>query len=320
MTKSRVGVVLNPAKIEQSELAVALDKVIARLERTTDLEFEITWAQTSSEGPEHGPTQSLLDAGVDLVIAAGGDGTVQTTAQYLGETRAAVDLGIVPVGTGNLLARNLGIPLRGVRAAFERALTADGRPLDLGWVEFDGPKGPERHAFTVMCGFGIDANMIIETDDDLKEQAGWFAYVESLGRAISASESVPMRLNADGREIDNDNAHTVLFGNCGMLPGGLTLMADAQHDDGELDVLVLETEGIMDWVGTLGQIAWRNGLGRLFSAPEPQSRSGSAQWLRGSTFEVTLAEPRRVEIDGDDLAELTHFRVVNQHHAIRVRH
>ena len=130
-------------------------------------------------------------------VVRGGDGTVRAVAEYLAETKAAAELGIVPLGTGNLLARNLGIAHNDLSAAFERAIAGEPQRIDLGWaaVELDGRV--ERHAFAVMAGFGIDAHMITETNDDLKEKAGWLAYVESLGRAVSASENIELALTIE---------------------------------------------------------------------------------------------------------------------------
>src|SRR5699024_8941269 len=113
---------------------------------------------------------------------AGGDGTVRAVAEHLADSEADADLGIVPLGTGNLLARNLGVPIDDIDAAVERAVAGESRRIDIGWAEAD----EWRYAFAVMAGFGIDAHMITETDDDLKDRAGWVAYVESLGRAVSA--------------------------------------------------------------------------------------------------------------------------------------
>ncbi|RAD76240.1 diacylglycerol kinase, partial [Burkholderia multivorans] len=106
----------------------------------------------------------------------------------LAEAGANVDLGIVPLGTGNLLARNLEVPLNDLEAAMGRAITGTPQSIDMGWVEITLPDGNEHQPFVVMAGFGIDAHMITETNDDLKDKAGWLAYVESLGRAVSASD------------------------------------------------------------------------------------------------------------------------------------
>ena len=71
-----------------------------------------------------------------------------------------------------------------------------------------------------MVGFGLDAHMIAETDDDLKDKAGWLAYVESLGRALSASDNMSFSITTDDEPVGDEEGHTLLVGNCGTLQGG----------------------------------------------------------------------------------------------------
>lgn len=329
MTTTRIGIVLNPTKTSRAELEEAFEGAVQRSQRpqrapSDKASGRITptplWAETTEVDAGAAAAQSLVEQGVDVVVAAGGDGTVRAVAEYLGSVQARQKLAIVAMGTGNLLARNLKIPRRNARAAFERVLTGSALPLDLGWVELSGGNaGTERFAFTVMAGFGIDANMITETDDDLKEQAGWLAYAESLGRAISASELVGLHMSVDGDPVEVSRAHTVLIGNCGTLPGGFSLMPDAHHADGELDALVLDAEGVMAWAGTLGQMVWNNGLGRFFLSPDrDEGGTSSPNRARGRVFEFEFAEPRMIEIDGENLRETTRLRVTVQRHALQV--
>ena len=171
---------------------------VSRTRSATGPTPDVRWWETTEEDPGQGVAEAAIAAGADLLIVAGGDGTVRAVAEHLADVSAAVDIAIVPLGTGNLFARNLDVPINDVPAAFARALDGRARPIDVGWVEVDLDDGTERHAFVVMVGFGIDAHMIAETDDDLKDKAGWLAYVESLGRALSASDIVPFT-HHDGR-------------------------------------------------------------------------------------------------------------------------
>ncbi|MEB4614642.1 diacylglycerol/lipid kinase family protein [Leucobacter sp. M11] len=309
---SIIGLVWNPSKTSQGDLEAAIPA-------TPGLRF--SWFETSADDPGRAATQQALDAGATLILAAGGDGTVRAVAEHLADTGGSADLGIVPLGTGNLLARNLGVPLNDPAAAIAHALGHAGTPLDIGWAELTLDGGVERHAFAVMAGFGIDAHMITETDDDLKDRAGWLAYVESLGRAVSASELIPVTLSADGGEPVTEPAHTLLVGNCGTLQGGLTLLPDADPRDGELDLLVLNAEGIGGWADTVRNLLWDNGLKRLFagSADATAASSESASHSRVRTLTVDLGEPRQVEVDGDALGEASRIVLSVQPGAIRVR-
>ena len=316
MSGTRAGIVWNPSKTTKEDLETALSD-----SQQTD-GARLSWFETSEDDPGRGATQRALDAGVDVVLAAGGDGTVRACAEHLADTNAEADLGIIPLGTGNLLARNLDVPLNDLSAAFTRALTGPGRPLDIGWAEVTLPGGVKRRAFAVMAGFGIDAHMITETDDELKDRAGWLAYVESLGRAVSATEVIGIRLAVDGATAEQENAHTLIVGNCGTLQGGIPLLPDADPADGELDLLVLHADGIAGWTDTMRNMIWDNGLKRLLKGGGGNERAQSSEATthrRLESLTIELDEPRVFEVDGDDLGEVTRIRIGVQPAAIRVR-
>jgi YegS/Rv2252/BmrU family lipid kinase len=305
MSTNKIGIVFNPAKGATEALrdAVAV---------ATDL--PVTWHETSVDDPGVAATRDALSAGADLVIAAGGDGTVRAVAEHLADTDAAADLGIVPLGTGNLLARNLGVPLGDIAAALERALGSAPRAIDIGWAD----TGQERRAFAVMAGFGIDANMIAETDDDLKDRAGWIAYVESLGRALTASTLLELSLTI-GDEVRRVEAHTLIVGNCGTLQGGFTLLPDADPSDGELDLVLFDADGFGGWVDTVKNVVWDNGIARLFGGADGAASTRNVTHARVRSFEIELDEPRSFEVDGDELGEMTRVRIDVQAEAVRGR-
>ncbi|MGJ0204328.1 diacylglycerol kinase family protein [Leucobacter sp. gxy201] len=330
MNGTHIGVVWNPTKVERAELDAAFDAARggangARIGR-------VDWFETQEDDPGSAAAQRALDAGAELVLAAGGDGTVRAVAERLAERAGSgngAEMGIIPLGTGNLLARNLDIPLNDIAAALDRALTATAQPLDVGWVEITGPEtvessaAPDRHAFVVMAGFGIDAHMIVETDDGLKSKAGWLAYVESIGRAVSASEVIGLGIARDGGEAARDEAHTLIVGNCGTLQAGITLLPDADPRDGSLDLLLLRSDGVAGWLDTLRNLTWDNGLKRLLPGagdPEDDAEStDSTAHGRARSLVVELDEPRVFEVDGDDLGETVRIAIEVQPAAIQVR-
>ena len=175
--------------------------------------------------------------GADLVVAAGGDGTVRGCAEGLAET--GVPLAIVPHGTANLLARSLGIPSH-PKSALDIALDPAGisadRTIDLAVA--DGTP------FTAMAGLGLDAAVVAGTR--LKHQFGWFAYALS-GAVHLAVPPAPFRIRLDDGEPVERYARSVVVGNSGMLPGGFTLLPAARLDDGLLDVGVLAPRGPFGW-------------------------------------------------------------------------
>jgi len=317
MQPKHLGIVWNPSKTTREELEQALDSA-----SLTSSSMHVDWFETSEDDPGRAATRRAVEAGASVILAAGGDGTVRAVAEHLAETGAPAELAIIPLGTGNLLARNLNVPLNDRQAAFQRALTGTGKPLDIGWVQVDLPSGQERYAFAVMAGFGIDAHMISETDDDLKSKAGWLAYVESLGRAISASEVIEVRLAIDDAEAEPARAHTIIIGNCGTLQGGVTLLPDADPADGKLDLLALHEDGVAGWAGTLSTMVWDNGLKRLLSkerGDEAAVSDGTTTHRQISSVSIELDEARAFEVDGDEVGEVTRLEVHVQPAAIRVR-
>jgi YegS/Rv2252/BmrU family lipid kinase len=311
---SKIAIIWNPTKTERETLESGLAEAIGQ-----DPAPEVLWWETTPDDAGQGVTERAIADGANLVIAAGGDGTVRAVAVHLADSGADADLGIVPLGTGNLLARNLDVPINDVAAALTRALSGQAAPVDVGWVDVDTDAGAERHAFVVMVGFGIDAHMISETDDDLKDKAGWLAYVESLGRALSASDVIPFRITVDDGSVRDIEGHTLLVANCGRLQGGITLLPDAEPSDGELDYLLLSAEGVGECLGTMKTMIWDNGLKRLISDADEATSTESVDQGRATRIDVTLTEPRAFEIDGEEIGKTTGFRVDIQPAAIRVR-
>ncbi len=323
----KIGIVWNPSKVEEPKLRSALDRALNEAfddALTTSYDDsdrpECLWFETSREDPGGAATERALAEGCSVVVAVGGDGTVRAVAERLGESGTpAADLGIVPFGTGNLLARNLGVPLGDPQAAFERILAAEPSSIDLCTAALESTDGKTRKlGFVVMAGFGIDAQMIVETDDDLKAKTGWLAYVESLGRAASGAEVVEVVLRLDGEEPRSERAHTMLVANCGSLQGGVTLLPDARPDDGEVDLLLLRADNAAAWLDTMKNMVWDNGLMRLIRGGDAES-SGSADHLRARTLRAELPQPLIFEVDGDDVGEVTAFEIEVLPQALRVR-
>src|SRR5690606_12427062 len=192
----------------------------------------LLWLETTVDDPGYAMTRKALAENADLVIAAGGDGTVRAVSSELAGT--GVPLGVVPVGTGNLLARNLGIPLV-TATAIRVALGGGGVRIDVVRVFGDGLP-TER--FVVMAGLGLDAAVVGEATANLKARLGWPAYLVSLARNLSFP-AVRVDISVDGRRPVRHLARMVVVGNVGTLHAGLPLLPDAKPDDGRLDVVVV---------------------------------------------------------------------------------
>jgi diacylglycerol kinase (ATP) len=303
MEDKTVGVIWNPSKIDEDALRAAVDAAF---------DGDVRWWATSKEDPGKGMAAEAIAEGCYIVIAVGCDGTIRAVAEALAGTDAM--LGIVPQGTGNLLARNLDVPLENIPAALDRIATGVMREIDLGWVTIDG----EERGFAVMVGFGVDAQMLVETDDDLKDRAGWLAYVEAMGRALAGSEMTTIRLTLDEEKTQELRAHTMLVGNCGMVQGGIRLLPDAVLDDGQLDLLLVSSDGPLQWLDTVRSVVWDNGIRRALTRDDKAVSTDSTTHLAAQLISVQLDEPRMFEIDGEEIGEVDSFEIRIQAGAVRV--
>ncbi|MBC8092025.1 MAG: NAD(+)/NADH kinase [Pseudonocardia sp.] len=197
------------------------------------------WLPTTAEDPGSGAATAAIEAGVDLICICGGDGTVMVVISAV--AGSSVPVALIPVGTGNLLARNLGLPLD-IDAALRVAVDGVDRQLDVG-------RSGDR-AFAVMAGLGFDAKMLAQAPEGAKRRLGWFAYVLSGLRNLGGR-----RLSAviwlDDREPMPRRVRTVMVGNVGTLQGGLPLLPDAVPDDGLLDVAIVAPRTLAHWLSLL---------------------------------------------------------------------
>jgi YegS/Rv2252/BmrU family lipid kinase len=248
--------------------------------------LEVLWLETTPEDPGQGVTREALAEGVDLVIAQGGDGTVMACVTGLAGTD--VPLAVLPGGTGNLLAANFDIP-SDLDGAVEVALHGERRRLDVAAM------GEDR--FVVMGGIGFDAAMLRDADPRLKERLGAVAYVIS-GLRNLRRRPTRFELRLDDAAPIARVGQGVLVGNLGRLQGGLPVMPDARPDDGVLDVAVLRTRTLADWLRLAVGVLLR----RRRNDPE-------LEVLRARRVEVRCDRPQPVERDGDPVGASDHLVV-----------
>jgi YegS/Rv2252/BmrU family lipid kinase len=248
--------------------------------------LEVLWLETTVEDPGQGLTRKAVEAGVDLVMAQGGDGTVMACVTGLAGTE--VPLAVLPGGTGNLLATNFDIP-SDLEGAVEVALDGERVRLDVGAMDDD--------RFVVMGGIGFDAAMLRDADPRLKEHLGAVAYVVSGFRHLRR-RATRFRLRLDDRPPIDRTGQGVLIGNLGRLQGGLPIMPDARPDDGLLDVAVLRTRTLPDWLALAARVLLRR------RRKDPQLESFQARRI-----EIDCGRPQPVERDGDPADPRDHLVV-----------
>ncbi|WP_240755905.1 diacylglycerol kinase family protein [Nocardioides iriomotensis] len=237
-TTRQVAVVLNPIKVDDVPVFKAM------LERTAaELGWSRpSWYETTIEDPGRAMAEQAAIDGADLVIVCGGDGTVRTVCGELAGT--GISVGVLPAGTGNLLARNLDIPLF-LQAAIDVAFNGQDRAIDL--VKISGDGIPEDSHFMVMAGMGFDAAIMEGASEEIKAKVGWLAYVVS-GVKNLMFPPVRLEVSVDDGPWTKHRARTVVVGNVGYLTAGMPLLPDAAIDDGILDVVLLHPSRFLSWI------------------------------------------------------------------------
>ncbi len=277
----RCAVVYNPARIS--------DWVGFR----RSLEYELRtrgwgqalWLETTVEDPGRGMARRAIDSGADLVIAAGGDGTVRVVAAEL--ANAGVPFGIIPAGTGNLLAKNLGIPLD-ERAAMEVAFAGVTRSIDVVEVTIDDDRTEH---FVVMAGIGVDASIIRSTNPELKRAVGSAAYFLSAARHAN-HPALHATITVDDHEPFRRRAHVLVIGNVGFLQGNIPLIPDAKPDDGLIDMLIASPRKPSDWVRLFARVMTRR-----------DRNEDQLDRIIASRIRIEVAEGDNFELDGDPAGE-----------------
>lgn len=367
-----VWVVVNPVKPSNyDQFRNTIDEEVTRATGRP-----ARWIETTVEDPGTGQTIEALRHNPSLVIAAGGDGTVRAVAAGMAHSR--VPMGLLPMGTGNLLARNLGLPL-GAAEAIRVALTPTSRRVDLAWLKVarvaepstfptEGglllqadadqvrslPPGREEpdedeYAYLVIAGVGFDGETMAKTTPELKKKVGWSAYVLSALPALRIERmratvslllpdaegsppaatvtrrgrirttSIPRKVKKTVRsssvlgtssgtaEALNPRgdikmvavrARTVLFANCGGLPFA-QLAPEARIDDGELDIVAIDTQGgLLGWM-YLAMKVFGNQAG--LQPINLKNDLASLQFRQTPYARVDISRAYPVQVDGDPI-------------------
>ncbi|MGW2485599.1 diacylglycerol kinase family protein [Streptomyces sp. NPDC001606] len=258
--------------------------------------------ETSADDPGGGQTADAVRQGAVLVVVCGGDGTVRAAADALAGSE--VPLVLVPCGTGNLLARNLGLPLSPADA-LDAALRGTTHRVDLGLIDGDGLAATH---FAAMCGAGLDAAMLERANHSARTKSvlGWPAYAVAVLRVLRTPRmGVSIRL--DDAPALRRTARMVLLGNIGTVQGGMTLLPGARPDDGRLNLLILDPQGTSGWM----RAVWTLLRGRTVEPPSAaatvpaqngRTDGASVEFFAFRRAEITFDDAQPRELDGDPIA------------------
>ncbi len=267
----RASVVFNPT--------MPADRIEDLREQFATRSLEPEWKSTTEEDPGKGQTEAAVEAGSELIIVCGGDGTVRSCAEALLGT--GVPLAIIPAGTGNLLARNLEIPMD-FSDALDTALSGERMPIDTGVANGE--------TFTVMAGAGRDADIMEDTSSEAKDRLGGLAYVIEAVRHLN-DEPIEAAITIDDKEVAAGSWVTILVANVSRLQGGVDLFPDSTPNDGHLSLLGIHAESI-------GETLAAGMAAALNSENDGVFRDG------GRRFGLEFSSPTNYEIDGEPRQEV----------------
>ncbi|MET0522956.1 MAG: diacylglycerol kinase family protein [Jiangellaceae bacterium] len=267
----RSAVIVNPVKVADLD---ALRRTVTDA-LTAEGWPEPMWLETTVDDPGAGQATQAVRDGAEVVFACGGDGTVMACVTALAGSEVA--LAVLPAGTGNLLATNLGLS-GDLATGLEVVLQGGRRRIDVGVVG--------EQSFAVMAGMGFDAHMLDATNDTAKKHIGWLAYAAGAAKHLR-DRPMHLRITLDDKPSFTRRPRTVIVGNVGRLQGGMRLLNDAQPDDGLLDVAILSPRTLRHWAA----LGW-GVLRRKQSVPSMESYTATRVQIHSRR-----AQPR--QLDGD---------------------
>lgn len=259
----------------------------------------VGWFEVSRSKKVPAVMKAALADHPDVLVVWGGDGMVQRAVDALVRSGQTADtaLAVIPAGTANLFATNLGVPID-LDGALDVALGGACLPIDVGTLNGE--------RFVVMAGAGFDALMIHDASGGLKHRFGRAAYVWTGSKNLSRASS-RVTIEIDGRSWFKGRASSVIFGNVGTLIGGLELFAGADPTDGRLEVAVVRAEKMTEWA----RLAARALFGKIEHSPLLSTSSGQK-------VDVWLERKLPYELDGGARPKAKRLKARIEPHAVRV--
>lgn len=295
----RIAVIYNPEKISELKLKKLYRKVTSE---------ELFLLPTDAASGGYNAGKQALELSMNRIVVAGGDGTLRAVVEAV--ALSDVVLGILPIGTGNILARNLKLPVNNLESAASRSLSKPEFSIDLGVARvFDVAGLAHEFYFTGMAGLGMDAKLMASTNSKRKKQIGWIAYIEA------SLKFLPLKFERFEVVVDEASPRTLksyslLIGNAGWLPGQISMMPDARLDDSRLDMAAIGPRKAWNWVDFIGRITWQNfvvrplALGRKWL--DATANVKTLENFKGARISITPKSPALMQLDGDAIFEVSH--------------
>lgn len=290
--QQKVAVVLNPIKAKSAEARGLIENACAAAGWEPPRFFE-----TTAEDAGFAQTRQAVAYGADVVLAGGGDGTVRVVAEILAGTDTA--MGLIPLGTGNLLARNIDLDVNDVAGNVQTALFGHQRFIDTARMRVENSRTGQslEHTFLVIAGIGMDAEIVGDTNDGLKKAVGWLAYTEAGVRHLPGRRK-KVSISLDDQPEQTRKIRSVLFANCGLIPGGIDFIPQAMIDDGMLDVVVMSPRSAIGWLAMYTKIVLKH-----------KRNLPVMSYYRSGKITIRSTEPMPTQVDGDTSGEATKVTV-----------
>lgn len=315
---SRAAVIYFPGRVDLKKLRRIVSDELAGLGWEIPL-----YLKTAAD--ETGGVQALraIAQKATHLVVVGGDGTVRSVLEAVAKSESKVSVGIVPVGTGNVLARNLNLPLSDLRLQVHRALFGISHEIDMGLAKMimaDGTR-VEKY-FAVMAGIGLDAKIMLNTDSERKRKLGWVAYVEG------GFKTLPIRyeslsVSVDNREPRQLKVITLLIGNAGWLPGRLSMMPDAALDDGRLDVAAIGPRRFWNWIDFWSRVTVGNNIVRTNRVGkqllDATANVKTMENMAGVKIRVAPSVDTEIQLDGDVIGTISEVEFRARPRVVTVR-
>lgn len=283
----RVLIIYNPVAGRSANLKPTLDRVA---ESWRANQWQVDIYATTAAGDATVRAQAAAAEGYEAIIAAGGDGTVNEVMNGLIGTDTA--LGVLPLGTVNIWAREMGLPMDTLKAA--EMLTKSGL------TQIDVGRAGERY-FLLMAGIGFDAEVTAMVSSTEKKMLGVMAYIKQAIQLAWNFRGISPKLKIDGKRV-RGKILMVVIGNSQLYGGVVKFTAHATIDDGLLDVCVIKGQGMLSAPRRLISIFARH-----------YNRDPLVQYYQAKTIEIrgSKKKPIPIQVDGDYLrtTPMT-FRVV----------
>ncbi|WP_437736927.1 diacylglycerol/lipid kinase family protein [Sorangium sp. So ce1335] len=293
----RTSIIVNPAAGNAAQSARLRELVAARP--------DVRLIQTEGPGHARELAGAAVEEGADIVVAAGGDGTINEVVQGLGPYRDRARLGLVPLGTGNDLARTLGVPFDPVEAFAlldEGRVEALTRAVDLVHVE---SAGQTRYCLNVAAG-GFSGQVDEALTDEMKSAWGPLAYVRGAMKVLPDLTGYETTIAWDDQEFERVEALNVIVANGRTCAGGIKVASGASMEDGLLDVVIVRYASLLD----LAAVAARLLTGDYLESDEVMHR-------RASRVRIAAKPGMWFNVDGELLSNAPiSFSV--EHRALRV--